>query len=540
MADEKWDSAVVYQIYWKSFKDGNDDGIGDIVGLKTKIQYIKNLGVDAVWLNPTYPSPQGDHGYDVSDYFGVEPTFGTLAEFEEMVLEIQKSGLMVLLDIVPNHVSSQHKWFKSASNAGFQNPYESLFIIREGTGKGGLEPPNDWKSVFGGPAWSHFPTPRQKKQRWYLHMFDPCQPDLNWQNSDVKKSFERILRFWFNLGIDGFRIDVAHGLFKAPGLPNLDSFGDNWSACWDQPEVHDIYRKWRLICDEYETGKFLIGEIHTSSRKRLMQYLGDDQLDAAFDFSFLHQKWSASGFRDKILGNLTLWEETGRLPVWTLSNHDEPRHLTRYMPLLEDGTPDIESGELRYKSLLALISAMPGRIFLYNGEELGLPQATVPIENRQDPAFFRQPSDSDYLGRDGCRVPLPWDHKRDYAGFSNNPPWLPMPDYWPELSVSKQEVEPQSMLNFYKKILNQRKENSWMRSTKIVDLICQDNVLFFTKISDDLCVDACMNFGNSEKRLPLKEIVLRTSDRHSSNSLIAPGEIVFARNNAYKIGPVNE
>ena len=237
-----WHSAVVYQVYWRSFKDGNGDGIGDLKGLRSKIGYLSSLGVDAIWLNPTYPSPQGDHGYDVSNYFGVDPLFGTLEELKHAIEEFHHHGMAVLLDIVPNHVSSQHPWFISAKEGGDGHEAESRFIIRQGKGKSGGTPPNDWKSVFGGPAWSKFPTEEGRPQRWYLHMFDECQPDLNWENPDVHERFDRILEHWYDLGVDGFRIDVAHGLYKAPGLPQIETFAGNWSACWDQPEVHEVYR----------------------------------------------------------------------------------------------------------------------------------------------------------------------------------------------------------------------------------------------------------------------------------------------------------
>ena len=242
----------------------------------------------------------GDHGYDVSDYFDVEPMFGSLEEFDRMIADLHQRGIMILMDIVPNHVSSQHEWFQSALSGGIGNPDEKRFIIREGPGDGGMNPPNDWISIFGGSSWSPFPSSEGSVQRWYLHMFDPCQPDLNWHHRDVRERFENILRFWLDRGVDGFRVDVAHGLFKAPGLPNREGFGDNWSACWDQPEVHDIYRKWREIIEGYEPSRFLIGEIHTATRERLLEYLRANQLHAAFDFSFLHQDWDGDGFRDRI------------------------------------------------------------------------------------------------------------------------------------------------------------------------------------------------------------------------------------------------
>ena len=279
--------------------------------------------------------------------------FGSLEEFDRMIADLHQRGIMILMDIVPNHVSSQHEWFQSALSGGIGNPDEKRFIIREGTGDGGMNPPNDWISIFGGSSWSPFPSSEGSVQRWYLHMFDPCQPDLNWHHRDVRERFENILRFWLDRGVDGFRVDVAHGLFKAPGLPNREGFGDNWSACWDQPEVHDIYRKWREIIEGYEPSRFLIGEIHTATRERLLEYLRANQLHAAFDFSFLHQDWDGDGFRDRIRANLDLWRDTGSLPVWTLSNHDEIRHWSRYAPLLADGSPDYQEANVRYRSLLA-------------------------------------------------------------------------------------------------------------------------------------------------------------------------------------------
>ena len=527
MGHDRWDSAVVYQIYWRSFMDANQDGIGDISGLLSRADHIQQLGIDAIWLNPTYPSPQGDHGYDVSDYFDVEPMFGSLEEFDRMIADLHQRGIMILMDIVPNHVSSQHKWFQSALSGGIGNPDEKRFIIREGTGDGGMNPPNDWISIFGGSSWSPFPSSEGSVQRWYLHMFDPCQPDLNWHHRDVRERFENILRFWLDRGVDGFRVDVAHGLFKAPGLPNREGFGDNWSACWDQPEVHDIYRKWREIVEGYEPSRFLIGEIHTATRERLLEYLRANQLHAAFDFSFLHQDWDGDGFRDRIRANLDLWRDTGSLPVWTLSNHDEIRHWSRYAPLLADGSPDYQEANVRYRSLLALILALPGRIFLYNGEELALPQADVPDEYRRDPAFFRQPSESEYKGRDGCRVPIPWDADLPNAGFTNSEPWLPMPEGWANYSASIQNDDPNSMLNYYRNMIQRRREENWMKSDVIGDVETSSGILSFDKTSGNKRVRVLINFSDSDFRFDSDNTILRTSNSDIENPILTPGELAY-------------
>ena len=522
-----WQSAVVYQVYWRSFKDGNGDGIGDLKGLRSKVGYLSSLGVDAIWLNPTYPSPQGDHGYDVSNYFDVDPLFGTLEELKHAIEEFHHHGMAVLLDIVPNHVSSQHPWFISAKEGGDGNEAESRFIIRQGKGKSGGTPPNDWKSVFGGPAWSKFPTEEGRPQRWYLHMFDECQPDLNWENPEVHERFDRILEHWYELGVDGFRIDVAHGLYKAPGLPQIETFAGNWSACWDQPEVHKVYRRWRKISNNYVPRRFLIGEIHTSSRERLLEYVGEDQLDAAFDFSFLHQPWSAEGFAERITENIQFADKSNSSPVWTLSNHDETRHWSRY-GTDPDGKPiNIVEISTRYRSLISLMSALPGRIFLYNGEELALPQAEVPDESRQDPAFFRQPPESDYKGRDGCRVPIPWEKEGENAGFSTLEPWLPMPRDWHQYSVDSQDEDPGSMLNYYREQIRMRKSNEWMGLGEVSQLRSNDGLLSFVKSRGQDRVMVALNFNSKPMRMPEGKILFRSGSCFNEDRELQPGELVF-------------
>ncbi len=526
MSGESQDGLVTYQIYWRSFSDSNGDGIGDIAGLVDRLDHVADLGVDAIWLNPMYPSPGADHGYDVSDYFDIDPDFGTLTEFRNLIQSCHSRNIKILMDVVPNHVSSSHPWFISALGEGIGNDYEKLFIIRDGKGELGSEPPNDWQSIFGGPAWSYFPTGEGQVQRWYLHMFDSEQPDLNWYEDEVREHFEDVIRFWFDMDVDGFRIDVAHGLFKAPGFPDMSTFEDDVSGCWDQPEVHEIYRRWRKIADSYDPPRLLIGEVYASSRERLLQYLGDDQLHSAFDFSFLKQDWSASVFSENISKNVDLCKKAGVPPTWAYSNHDEIRHWSRYASI--PGIADKTLGELRYKSLFSLICALPGNIYLYNGEELGLPEAEIPDSDRQDPAFFRQPPESDYKGRDGCRVPMPWSHKSTNAGFTTGVPWLPIPSDWVDYAADLQKIDERSILSYYGKALALRKENNWMNIGCIDDIFAEGDVLCLTKKFDGTIYKVLMNFGNSQK-YPIEggHVIFRSSEEEINHNHLMPGELAY-------------
>ena len=529
MSDQPKDNLVTYQIYWRSFNDSNGDGIGDIAGLIDRLDHVADLGVDAIWLNPMYPSPGADHGYDVSDYFDVDPDFGTLSEFRNLIESCHSRDIKILMDVVPNHVSSTHPWFISASSGGIGNSHEKLFIIREGKGELGNEPPNDWQSIFGGPAWSHFPTEKGQFQRWYLHMFDSEQPDLNWHEDEVREHFEEVIRYWFDMDVDGFRIDVAHGLFKAPGLPDMSTFDDDVSGCWDQPEVHDIYHNWRKIADSYDPPRLLIGEVYASSRKRLLQYLGDDQLHSAFDFAFLKQEWSASAFSNNISKNIDLCIKAGVPPTWAFSNHDEIRHWSRYAP--SSSPEDKPLAELRYKSLISLISTLPGNIYLYNGEELGLPEAEVPDSDRQDPAFFRQPPGSDYKGRDGCRVPIPWSNESVNAGFTTGVPWLPIPSDWVNYAADRQESDEMSILSYYRDVLRLRKENNWMNSGNVDEIFTEDDVLILTKKFDGPLYKVLMNFGDHQTH-PIEggKVIFRSSEMPLDHQKLLPGEIAYLIN----------
>jgi alpha-glucosidase len=408
--DEWWRTAAVYQVYLRSFADGNGDGVGDIPGLRSRLSHLVDLGVDALWMTPHYPSPMVDHGYDVADYRGVDPLFGTLADMDGLVADAHAAGLRVLLDLVPNHTSDQHEWFREAI-ADRAAPARSRYLFRDGRGPDGSEPPNNWRSVFGGPAW----TRESADGQWYLHLFAAEQPDLDWTSSEVADEFDDVLRFWLDRGVDGFRIDVAHGLAKHPDLPDntvappgTDPFAEMERAhSFDQEAVHDIWRRWRKVVGMYDGDRVLVGEVFLYDAARVARYLRHDELHLAFSFLLLGQSWDAHGWRWAIEQSTTALAEVGAPPSWVLSNHDLPRHVTRY------GGGAVGARRARAAALLAF--GLPGAAFLYAGEELGLEDVDVPAAARQDPLWRN--SGGTHPGRDGCRVPLPWNDAAPACGF---------------------------------------------------------------------------------------------------------------------------
>jgi alpha-glucosidase len=450
-----WRSAVVYQVYVRSFADANGDGIGDLAGIRDRLPYLRDLGVDALWLTPFYRSPMIDGGYDVADYRDVDPSFGTLADFDDMIGDAHALGLRIIVDIVPNHTSSAHPWFVEALAAPPGHPARERYLFRDGRGAHGEEPPNDWESIFGGPAWTRVPD-----GQWYLHLFDPAQPDLNWRHPQVRAEFADILRFWLDRGVDGFRIDVAHGMIKAEGLPDvghglattgqrqIEMLGRGRLPYFDQDEVHDIYRAWRPILDSYPGGRMAVAEAWAETPQRLARYIGPDELHQAFNFDFLDATWSADSFRKVIDTALAESDIVGAPTTWVLSNHDKQRHVTRY----GDGT----IGLRRARAAALLMLALPGSAYLYQGEELGLPEVLdLPDELRQDPAFPRTGE-----SRDGCRVPLPWSGDEPPYGFSPpgaEPAWLPAPASWRTLTVATQAGDPASTLELYRAALRIRR-----------------------------------------------------------------------------------
>ncbi|WP_274557720.1 glycoside hydrolase family 13 protein [Streptomyces spiramyceticus] len=456
-----WRDAVIYQVYVRSFADSNGDGIGDLRGIRDRLPHVAALGADAVWLTPFYASPQADGGYDVADYRVVDPLFGSLDDAAELISTAHELGLRVIVDVVPNHTSDQHAWFRAAL-AEDAAPAEGTerdggaarerYHFRPGRGADGELPPNDWESVFGGPAWT-----RTRDGAWYLHLFAPQQPDLNWRNPEVHEEFDSILRFWLGLGVDGFRIDVAHGMVKAEGLPDIGSreqakmIGSQVLPFFDQDGVHDIHRGWRRLLDSYAGERIGVAEAWAPSPERLALYVRPDELHQAFNFQFLNCPWDATAMHAVIDASLAATASVGAPTTWVLSNHDVVRHLTRY------GAGDDALGLRRARAAALLMLALPGSAYLYQGEELGLPEVTVlPDDVRQDPSFFRS-NGQDGL-RDGCRVPMPWSGGEPPYGFGPAGSWLPQPDTWKSLTVEAQTGDPLSTLELYRSALALRRE----------------------------------------------------------------------------------
>ncbi len=386
-----WRHAVCYQIYVRSFADGDGDGVGDMAGIRQRLPYLADLGVDAVWITPFYPSPQNDHGYDVSDYRDVDPLFGTLDDFDAMLETAHDLGIRVIADVVPNHTSDEHPWFLEALASEPGSAARDRYVFRDGTGPDGTEPPNNWLSIFGGPAWT-----RVEDGQWYLHLFDSSQPDLNWWNDEIGDEFESILRFWLDRGVDGFRIDVAHGLYKPfdlrPRLPHHEPP----HPMWDQPEVHEVYRRWRKILDEYDGDRMAVAEAYSGTPESMARYIREDELQQTFNFTWLEAAWSAEAFREVIVDTFDAVGLVDGTPTWVLSNHDVVRESTRY--------GGGETGVARAKAAALAMMALPGSAYVYQGEELGLEQVDVAHEHKQDPAYHRG---AEPEGRDGCRIPMP-------------------------------------------------------------------------------------------------------------------------------------
>ncbi|WP_030893096.1 alpha-amylase family glycosyl hydrolase [Streptomyces sp. NRRL F-5053] len=465
-----WRDAVIYQVYPRSFADGNGDGMGDLAGARARLPHLAALGVDAVWLSPFYASPQADAGYDVADYRTVDPVFGTLDDAGALIAEAHRLGLRVLVDVVPNHSSDRHAWFRAAL-AG-DPAARARYHFRPGKGTDGQLPPNDWESVFGGPAW----TRESPDGEWYLHLFAPEQPDFDWDNPAVRDEFRSVLRFWLDLGVDGFRIDVAHGLVKAPGLPDtgrtgqVELLGSAPLPFFDQDGVHDIYRSWRRVLDEYPGERIGVAEAWTPDARRTALYVRGDELHQAFNFHYLNAGWDAGELRAVVDASLGSLGAVGAPSTWVLSNHDVVRHRTR----LGGG-----SGRARAATLLML--ALPGSAYLYQGEELGLPEVTeLPDAARQDPSFFRD-NGQDGL-RDGCRVPLPWEESGPSYGFGPGGSWLPQPAGWGALSVAAQTGDPHSTLELYRTALRLRRERPELGDGEPLEwLHAPDGVLAFRR-----------------------------------------------------------
>jgi alpha-glucosidase len=447
-----WRTAVFYEIYVRSFLDSDDDGLGDLAGVRERLGYLRMLGVDALWLTPFYPSPMADHGYDVADARGVDPRFGDLDTFDALLREAHEAGLRVTIDLVPNHTSDEHPWFREALAAAPGSPARARYHFRDGRGPDGEEPPNNWQSVFGGPAWRRVPD-----GQWYLHLFGPHQPDLDWTHPDVVGDLERTMRFWLDRGVDGFRIDVAHGMAKTPGLPDmhlpsteaglLEDAGER-DPRFDVDGVHELHRAVRRVLDGYRD-RMAVGEVWVTDDERLARYVRPDELHLAFNFRLLEAPWDAGALRRAIEHSLAAMRAVGAPATWVLSNHDVVRHVTRY--------GDGELGTRRARAAALVQLALPGAAFVYNGDELGLPEVQLPDEALQDPVWER--SGHTERGRDGARVPVPWGGEKPPYEFTRGArTWLPMPDTWSGLTVEAQLDDPDSMLSLYRRTLELRAE----------------------------------------------------------------------------------
>jgi alpha-glucosidase len=473
---EWWRSAVIYQIYPRSFADGSGDGMGDLPGITSHLDDLRDLGVDAIWLSPFYSSPQKDAGYDVSDYCDVDPLFGTLADFDQMLATAHERGIRVIVDLVPNHSSDQHIWFQEALAATPGSPARSRYIFRDGKGEHGELPPNNWESVFGGGGWTRVTEPDGTPGQWYLHIFDESQPDFDWSNEEVREEFRRILRFWLDRGVDGFRIDVAHGLIKKDGLPDhfpdLEGGSMGGDAAdvpfWGQEGVHDVYRDWNALVTEYDGDRALCGEAWLPTLEKTALWVRPDELHQTFNFIYLETEWDASALRGVIDESLRAFGSVGAPSTWVLSNHDVVRHASRLALSAVNpqghgigpnspGQPIPEVGLRRARAASTLMLALPGSAYLYQGEELGLPEVIdIPDDARQDPTWFR--TEGERYGRDGCRVPLPWTADAPAYGFSpTGSTWLPQPAAWAEHARDLQAADEASTLSLYRTLLETRR-----------------------------------------------------------------------------------
>jgi alpha-glucosidase len=539
-----WKSSVIYQIYPRSFADSNGDGVGDLPGITSRLPHLAELGIDAIWLSPFMTSPQKDAGYDVANYCDVDPLFGTMSDFDVLQGTAHSLGLKVIVDLVPNHCSSEHPWFQEALASPEGSDERSRFIFREGKGEHGELPPNNWESVFGGPAWTRVTNPDGTPGQWYLHLFDSSQPDFDWTNPWVREGFREILTFWLDKGVDGFRVDVAHGLSKAPGLPDFRRDEEYWNTppedridnpYFGHEGVHEIYRNWRELINEYDGERILCAEAFVEPLRKMALWVRPDEMHQAFNFPFLVTRWDGEKMREVINDSLSAFHEVGAPSTWVLSNHDQVRHATRLaldpaastadritgIGPLTTPKPDAALGLHRARAATTMMLALPGVAYLYQGEELGLPEAVdIPDEYRQDPTFFRTAGEQ--YGRDGCRVPIPWEAAEPSYGFGDSGlTWLPQPEVYKAFSRDQQLGVEGSTLELYTKLLRLRKELQlgsgtfgWIEGTPT-------NVLGFTNNG----VSVFINYSPEVFVLPGGKILVDSGDR--STGVLAPNTAVW-------------
>ncbi|HSL07501.1 MAG TPA: glycoside hydrolase family 13 protein [Pseudonocardiaceae bacterium] len=519
-----WRDAVFYQIYLRSFVDANGDGVGDLEGVRSRLGYLELLGVDGLWLTPFYRSPMVDHGYDVSDPRDVDPLFGDLDAFDRLVADAHEHGLRVTIDLVPNHTSDQHEWFQAAVAAAPGSPERARYVFRDGSGFGGSQPPNNWTSTFGGPAWTRLPGGDNGGGQWYLHLFAPEQPDLNWENPEVAADLERTLRFWLDRGVDGFRIDVAHGMAKPDGLPDMPQPIGTCSGLldtdvtdprFDADGVHDIHRMIRKVLDDYPA-RIAVGEIWVTDDAAFARYLRPDELHLGFNFRLLEADFDAGSVRAAIEHSLVAVQDSPAPATWTISTHDVVRPVTRY----GGGTVG-----LRRARAMALVQlALPGPAYVYNGDELGLPNVELPDWALQDPVWQR--SGHTERGRDGCRVPLPWEGTTPPYGFSGTPgSWLPMPGDWADRTVEAQLEDPDSTLSLYRQALELRREHEAFAGTELQWYGAPPGCFAFRRQGGGLV--CALNASDAEVSLPIGQVLLASGPLPPSGDALPPDTAVW-------------
>jgi alpha-glucosidase len=519
-----WRDAVFYQVYVRSFADANGDGVGDLEGVRSRLGYLELLGVDALWLTPFFPSPMVDHGYDVSDPRGVDPLFGDLDAVDRLLTDAHHRGLRIIIDLVPNHTSDRHEWFQQAVAAPPGSPARGRYIFRDGTGFGGSEPPNNWTSAFGGSAWTRLRSPAGEGDQWYLHLFAAEQPDLNWENPEVTADFERTLRFWLDRGVDGFRIDVAHGMAKPPGLPDMPHpipigtgllTTDVADPRFNADGVHDIHRMIRKVLDEYPA-RVVIGEIWVSDDVAFARYVRPDELHLGFNFRLLEAAFDAESVREAIEHSLAAVRDSPAPATWTISNHDAVRPVTRY------GGGEVGLARARAMTLVQL--ALPGPVYLYNGDELGLPNVELLDWALQDPVWRR--SGFSNRGRDGCRVPLPWEGHTPPYGFSATPgTWLPMPGDWANYAVEAQLEDPDSMLSLCRRAVELRKEHPGFTGSELEWYGAPARCLAFRRKGGGLVCG--LNTSDTAVSLPPGQLLLASGPLPPSGDILPPDTAVW-------------
>ncbi len=503
-----WTSAIFYQIYPRSFSDSDGDGVGDLGGVIDKLGYLELLGVDALWISPVMRSPMADHGYDVSDPRDIDPLFGGIGALDALVEEAHARDIKVTMDLVPNHTSDQHAWFVEALAAEPGSAARERYIFRDGLGETGDEPPNNWPSIFGGPAWTRVTEADGSPGQWYLHIFAPEQPDLNWDNPAVFDDLEATLRFWLDRGVDGFRIDVAHGMVKPPGLPDMTSMrtglliNDDDDPRFNNPGVHAIHRQIRAVMDDYPDS-VTVGEIWVRDNARFAEYIRPDELHLGFNFRLAEADFTAESIREAIENSLEAVDSVHGNPTWTLSNHDVEREVTRYAA---DATPDV--GLDRARAMLLVELGLPGTIFIYNGAELGLPNIDLPDEALQDPVWER--SGYTMRGRDGCRIPMPWQGDAPPYGFSTTPQtWLPMPGDWKALTAENQLEDVDSTLSLYRLAIELRKTRPEFSGDEIEWYGAPEGAIAYRRAEGRLV--CAVNTGYQPVGLPGGEVLLSSA-----------------------------